>query len=235
MLIDFDNTRHSGQRDRMASIPAPPIRYCSQCGRPTPEDELAHFGDQLVCAACKPAYAQKLREGVAPLAAGAAGTGFEYGGFWIRMVALLIDGVILGVFGSAIQYALIFPLLGLNPLIQTGTPPNPIQALAGMAILLSVSTVVSLTIGSCYEGFFVYRLGATPGKMVFSMKVVRPDGTPLGLGRAFGRYFAKYVSSLTLGIGYLIAAFDDQKRGLHDMICDTRVVRPTAVQTLNLT
>ena len=38
--------------------------------------------------------------------------------------------------------------------------------------------------------------------------------------------FAEMLSSLTLGIGYIMVAFDDEKRGLHDRdICDTRVVR----------
>lgn len=218
----------------MSTTPAPSIRYCSQCGRPASEEDLAHFGDQLVCAACKPAYAQKLREGVAPRAYGGSGTGFVYGGFWIRFVAVVIDAIILGVVGSAVQYILIFPLIGLKPLAQPGTSADPWEALAGMGVFISVSMLVSLGIGSCYEGFFVYRLGATPGKMVFSMKVVRPDGQPLSLGRAFGRYFAKYVSSLTLCIGYLLAAFDSQKRALHDMICDTRVVRPVVSEVLSL-
>jgi uncharacterized RDD family membrane protein YckC len=43
--------------------------------------------------------------------------------------------------------------------------------------------------------------------------------------RAFGRHFAKYLSAMILGIGYFMAAFDDQRRTLHDRICETRVVR----------
>jgi uncharacterized RDD family membrane protein YckC len=45
------------------------------------------------------------------------------------------------------------------------------------------------------------------------------------LGRAFGRYFAKILSAIILGIGYIMVGFDSEKRGLHDMICDTRVIR----------
>ena len=54
---------------------------------------------------------------------------------------------------------------------------------------------------------------------------MRPNGGPIGLGRAFGRYFAKILSGLILMIGYIMAAFDSEKRALHDMICDTRVIR----------
>jgi uncharacterized RDD family membrane protein YckC len=61
--------------------------------------------------------------------------------------------------------------------------------------------------------------------MALDLKVVRPDGGPISLGRAVGRYFAKIVSGIILAIGYIIAGFDDQKRALHDMMCDTRVIR----------
>jgi uncharacterized RDD family membrane protein YckC len=82
-----------------------------------------------------------------------------------------------------------------------------------------------MAINCCYETFFVARLGATPGKMALGLKVVRPDGGPVGLGRAFGRYFAKFLSMIILGIGYIMVGFDSEKRGLHDMICGTRVVK----------
>jgi uncharacterized RDD family membrane protein YckC len=54
--------------------------------------------------------------------------------------------------------------------------------------------------------------------------VTRADGGPISAGLAVGRFFAKILSSLTLCIGFLIAAFDREKRSLHDHICGTRVV-----------
>jgi len=72
---------------------------------------------------------------------------------------------------------------------------------------------------------FVYKLGATPGKMALGLKVIRPGGGPVGLGRAVGRYFGKMLSAMALFIGYIIVGFDSEKRGMHDMICDTRVIR----------
>jgi uncharacterized RDD family membrane protein YckC len=83
-------------------------------------------------------------------------------------------------------------------------------------------------IGGAYTIFFVGKFGATPGKMALRLRVVLSNGGKVGWGRATGRYFAELLSSLTLGIGYLIAAFDDQKRTLHDHICDTRVIRLNA-------
>jgi uncharacterized RDD family membrane protein YckC len=195
---------------------APEIRYCSECGRPTPPDELAHFGDRLICPLCKDAYTQKLREGVMPAA------GMRYAGFWWRFLAALIDGIILTVASKALQFAL-FPSMS----VITAQPPSadPFAALGmamatmGWAVLLS--TAVSVT----YSTLFMGALGAVPGMMVCGLKVARPDGSPIGYGRACARYFAAVLSSLILCIGYLLIAFDAEKRALHDMICDTRVIK----------
>jgi uncharacterized RDD family membrane protein YckC len=75
-----------------------------------------------------------------------------------------------------------------------------------------------------YQIFFLGKYGATPGKMACKLKVVTAEGTPITYGRATGRFFAEKLSGLTCTIGYIIAAFDDQKRTLHDHICGTRVV-----------
>jgi uncharacterized RDD family membrane protein YckC len=60
--------------------------------------------------------------------------------------------------------------------------------------------------------------------MLLGLKVVRPDGSPLTYWRGFGRYWGTVVSGFTCMIGYIIAAFDDEKRALHDHICSTRVI-----------
>ena len=55
--------------------------------------------------------------------------------------------------------------------------------------------------------------------------MVRPNGGQVTLGRAVARYFAKWLSYLTLCIGFIIAGVDAQKRAMRDMIVDTRVVK----------
>jgi len=205
----------------MATGIDPDVRYCSQCGRPSPPDQLAHFGDTLVCPECKVSYVQKLREGVAPVV-----PAFRYAGFWIRFVAALIDGVILGVVSTALQFLLIGSAFRPFMSVQQPVPPDEALAVFGaMMGTLALGMLVNVLITSVYEGFFVARVGATPGKMVLGLKVVRPNGAPVTLGRSFGRYFAKWLSSLTFGIGYIIAGVDAQKRAMHDMIVDTRVVK----------
>jgi uncharacterized RDD family membrane protein YckC len=197
---------------------SPETLYCAECGRPSSGDELARFGDLLICPDCKNNYAQKLREGVAPVSQ------VRWGGFWIRVGAYLIDVIILFV----VNYVIDLSLRGI--LIPTYPQPQPGDIGAVMAMLpaLGITTLINMAVGALYEGLFVARVGATPGKMVAGLKVVRPDGSPVGLGRAFGRYFVKFFewAIVFIGwIGFVIVGFDEQKRALHDRICDTRVIR----------
>jgi uncharacterized RDD family membrane protein YckC len=192
------------------------IRYCSECGRATAPDELAHFGDRLICPYCKDAYAQKLREGVAPAAV------VSYAGFWIRFVAYMIDAIILMVAMGIVQFAFLGSFVTFPHMDAQAHPELMIAPMLGM---LGMISLISIGIGCAYESFFVFKYGATPGKMALSLKVVRPNGGPIDLGRAVGRYFGKILSGIILYIGYIIAGFDSEKKALHDMICDTRVIR----------
>jgi len=97
--------------------------------------------------------------------------------------------------------------------------------LAPMFGMIGLSALVGMVLGCTYETFFIVKFGATPGKMAVGVKVVRPDGSGIQVGRAIGRYFSKMLSAMILYIGYIMAGFDSQKRALHDMICDTRVIK----------
>ncbi|HXS93526.1 MAG TPA: RDD family protein [Candidatus Limnocylindrales bacterium] len=191
-------------------------RYCSECGRATPTDQLARFGDRLVCPVCKDTYTQRLREGVAPAVA------VSYGGFWIRFVAVIIDGIILRVVSGIITMVTVGSFYTI-PRFEPGD--NPLMSLGSLMSMVGTASLISMTINCVYETLFISQLGATPGKMALGLKVVRPNGAPVSVGRAAGRYFAKILSALILFIGYIMAAFDSEKRALHDMICDTRVIR----------
>jgi uncharacterized RDD family membrane protein YckC len=196
--------------------------FCSECGQPTRPDELARFGDRLVCPNCKNAYAQRLREGVAP-------AGFvRYGGFWLRFVAVIIDGIIIAIPVGILQ-AMLFAVMGLS-MTQIAQNPNPrpeelFGALAPMFGMIGLSALIGMALACAYEAVFLVKFGATPGKMALGLKVVRPDGSGIPASRAIGRYFGKLLSSMILYIGYVMAGFDAQKRALHDMICDTRVIK----------
>ena len=203
--------------------PEPAAYYCSECGRPAPLDEFARFGDRLVCQYCKDAYAQKLREGVAPAAY------VQYGGFWLRFVAFLIDAIILAI-PLAILQGLFFAVLGVSfgRMATPNSNPTPDEALQLMGTMfgaIGLSFLIGTAINCAYETFFLCKYGATPGKMALGLKVVRPDGSGISAGRAIGRHFSKLLSAIILYIGYIMAGFDAQKRALHDMISDTRVIK----------
>jgi uncharacterized RDD family membrane protein YckC len=185
-------------------------RSCSLCSGSFPTDEVVRIGGHWVCAKCKPGYFQRLKQGV-----DLPGS-WRYGGFWIRSLALLVDGLIFAVAWGAVA-AIGFPAL-LRYLQNT---PDPTRFVA-YAQLLQVGSW-GLTV--LYTVFFWGRWGATPGKMVCGLKIVRPGGRPITYLRALGRYFAQILSGLLLYVGFFMAAFDAQKRSLHDRICDTRVIR----------
>jgi uncharacterized RDD family membrane protein YckC len=154
-----------------------------------------------------------------------AGPAVRYGGFWIRFVARLIDGIIIGaVFGViAIPFGLTMGGLGAS----LGDNPSPEQMAATLPLMFgSIALIILLSTGLklAYEVYFLATRAATPGKMVLGLKVIRADGKPVTAGLAAGRYFANIVTDLTFTIGYIIAGFDAEKRSLHDHICGTRVV-----------
>ena len=97
---------------------------------------------------------------------------------------------------------------------------------AMMAIgLMGFIWIFSVALGLAYESWFLVNKGATPGKMVLSLQVARADGGQITWSLAIGRHFAKMLSGIILGIGYILVAFDGEKRALHDMICNTRVTK----------
>lgn len=102
--------------------------------------------------------------------------------------------------------------------------PGAQAASLGLFYFLSISS--GLLIGVLYTWFFLSRYEATPGKLALDLKVVRADGSKLSAGRICGRYFAEMLSSIVLCIGYLLVAFDrEEHKALHDMLCDTRVIK----------
>ncbi len=203
----------------MGTLSAESLRshlFCTECGRPFAPDDLAHFGPSVVCAACKPAFVQRMREGAL------SQTGVVYGGFWRRFVAYMIDGVILTILTSPVT--IVFTLL-IQPDIQHQTPEKiaaKILAFTGLVV------IVDTAIHCSYYAYFLSRRAATPGKMAMGLKVITAGGGPIGVGRAIARFFSLFLSSIVLCIGFIMAAFDSEKRALHDHICGTRVVRETA-------
>lgn len=141
-------------------------------------------------------------------------------GFWIRFVAAFIDGLVLMAIMSLFIIFKIFAPEGI--LSGEGSLEDKAEALT--RALGSVGLLLNL-IPLLYSVGFVGWRGQTPGKMLLGLKIIRVDGEEVGYLRAFIRWIGMLISSLTLCIGYLIAAFTTHKRALHDYIAGTRVIR----------
>lgn len=138
-------------------------------------------------------------------------------GFWIRVVAVIIDTAVFLV-AQAVLYVVASMVFGGRSSIAI-----PVAAQVFGAMLVAV-----------YPVLFHWRWGQTLGKMAVDIRVVtcRPtptspgwltDGGPLTLGCAALRQFASVLSSAILGVGYLMAGLRRDKRALHDLIAGTRV------------
>ena len=185
-----------------------PQAVCGECGQMFPTQEMIRHGSSYICANCKPVFMQKLAEG-ARIQTGE----LNYAGFGTRFAAYFLDALLLGVVNFGIAMIAGF-------MMARSIAAQPQNAL----LLQLVIFAINLSIGIAYEVTLIGKYGATLGKMACKIKVVTADNQRVTYLRALGRYFAKMLSSLTCLIGFIIAAFDGQKRALHDHICNTRVV-----------
>lgn len=140
----------------------------------------------------------------------------NYGGFWLRVVAYLIDFVILMV----VQFALLFAFgETVTDTTSTGFSANTQSDSPFLNLVLFI-------IGIAYfAGFESSARQATPGKAALGLVVTDLDGRRISPLRAIGRYFAKILSGILLLIGYIMVAFTGRKQGLHDIICSTLVLQ----------
>jgi uncharacterized RDD family membrane protein YckC len=180
---------------------------CDECHGIFNKQDTVTIGGVRVCANCKPVLMQKMAEGAH------VGGALNFAGIGTRFGAVFLDGIILGVVNFLMGL-----VVGGSVSQAAGITP---QSQIGMQFVL---LFVQILIGMTYEVVMIGKYGATLGKMAAKIHVVTADGGKVGYGRAFGRYFAKMLSGLICLIGYIMAFFDDEKRALHDRICDTRVV-----------
>ncbi len=135
------------------------------------------------------------------------------GGFWRRFLAVFLDGIIVAV--VTVPVAMILGIL--------------VAFVAPDAALLveAITRILNLVVVYFYYGHFYSTKGATPGKMVLNLRVINSEtGKNLTYGEAFMReVFGKLISALPLLIGYIVAAFRDDKKAFHDMIFKTQVLQ----------
>ncbi|HSZ23374.1 MAG TPA: RDD family protein [Candidatus Sulfotelmatobacter sp.] len=182
--------------------------YCNRCGFPSATD--AQF-----CQRCGASVG--LTAG-APAATPRLIPEPYYAGFWIRVLAALIDTLFL--------FAALFPvrlLLGSAVTILGMNAQMPMHDLFLARRWVRIG--IGISIAWAYRaGMESSRYQATLGKMAMRLKVTDLEGNRISFAEPTGRYFAKYLSALTLGIGYLMVGFDERKQGLHDRVAETLVL-----------
>lgn len=137
-----------------------------------------------------------------------------YAGFWKRFAALIIDSILLSVVSFVIGFIVGF-VFAVGYSAELGRE----------AILSVVSSIVSLAINWVYfAAMESSKMQATLGKLALGIQVTDLNGNRISFGRATGRYFAKILSGLILGIGYLMAGFTKRKQALHDIISECLVI-----------
>ena len=199
--------------------------FCGSCGTPTGTPAAA-----VARATAPPAYVGGSSH--APYADPAGlvvSRGFSYGGFWLRLVASLIDGVIMGLAGGVL-FVPLFILSGVGAqmggLAQRHGQPDP-ALLVGFIGMILVFAAISLLIQWLYHAYLESgEKQATWGKQALGLYVTDLMGNPVTFGRSSGRFFAKIITGMIpLGIGYIMAGFTERKQALHDMIASCLVLR----------
>jgi uncharacterized RDD family membrane protein YckC len=167
--------------------------------------------------------------------------GFEYAGFWIRLLAYLIDLVPLLIVGFILLVPVFtafsdtvrdipFPERGTTMsdaelrALQEQMMQRMTEAMAPFYPAYGLSQLFSI---AYFVGFWTWR-GQTPGMMLLGLRVAREsDGTSPGLARSILRYVGYLISGAVLFLGFIWIAFDSRKQGWHDKIAGTVVVRRT--------
>ena len=143
-----------------------------------------------------------------------------YAGFWLRLVAYIIDAIILGMAG-VIAF---FPLFRAN--IHAFTTQNPWEVYTSMSRPLFAIRLLALMLGWIYYASMESSSWqATLGKKILGLKVTDLAGNRITFARASGRFFGKILSGMILGIGFLMAGFTVRKQALHDILAGCLVLR----------
>jgi uncharacterized RDD family membrane protein YckC len=214
--------------------------YCSKCGTPLADDTI-------FCSACGQATGITPRVG-APATAGYANpasvavggvaryapTGATivvpspYAGFWLRLLAYIIDHVVLGVvFGVFVLVAI--AATGLEYFrttfheLQNNNGEFPVELISAVLLVVLAAMAMSWIYHAWMESS---EYQGTLGKMALGLIVTDMNDQRVSFGRASGRFFARIISNLIpLELGYIMAGFTEKKQALHDMIAGCLVLK----------
>ena len=148
--------------------------------------------------------------------------GVEFAPHGGRLVAYIIDGIIIGIVvtliclvGAGVLYS--GATMEGNRLVSVTTPA---------AVISAVIFVIAGVIGLLYFPFFWQRSGQTPGMRPFDLFVVRDtDGSSIGWGTALVRLIGLWIAGAVFYLGFIWIFIDKRRRGWQDLIAGTIVVK----------
>jgi uncharacterized RDD family membrane protein YckC len=176
------------------------VRRCARCGTPFCADCLVEISGKPYCSTCKTEELLDVRSGVPPGVLDLAPIGR-------RIWAYLLDGLILNIVSTGIGF-----VLGLAFAQAFARRDASIWLTCG-------SSLLSLAVFVAYDGLLVAARGQTLGKMALKIKVVSETGADVTNGQAWGRAAGKLIP-----FAVFVALFNDERKGIHDMLAHTRVV-----------
>ena len=191
--------------------------FCSKCGQPLSFPVAAPRTPLAPSPAALSAYA-----GVA------SGPRVDYAGFWLRLLALIIDNLILLLGFVLVLIPLIF-LTGLHKFLDDFHPDEDMNNV-GVAMfvgIILIAATVSLILTWLYHALMESSdWQATLGKKVLGLVVTDMAGQRVSFGRSTGRHFGKLITNLIPAfLGYVMAGFTEKRQALHDMMSGCLVLR----------
>jgi uncharacterized RDD family membrane protein YckC len=206
--------------------------HCSSCGAATADGSAfcGSCGRPIIGYSVAQASAAAPAVGAAPDAAAVATR--TYAGFWLRFVAYVIDGLIVGA-AVIVVAAIAIGFLGtegireaIDEMGRGMNQPNPVFPWGLFAAILVLVIVSVLAQWLYFAGMESSKSQGTLGKMALGLVVTDMNGQPISFARASGRFFSKLITGLVpFAIGYIMAGFTEKKQALHDMIASCLVLR----------
>lgn len=150
----------------------------------------------------------------------------EYAGFWVRLFAYLIDMVVIGLPLLLVRLILWLITLGVDGTIFT----------KNILFQYNITDIILYLLYSCYFIACTYLTGTTVGKRLLNLKVISAEEEEkLELFHVIYREtIGRFLNGILCNLGYILVGLDKEKRGIHDILCDTRVVYAKKIKTYEI-